>query len=114
MLGPPSPALPPFSLGGPFRMSAFGVGQLRGDRYYYGGVTAFRAFSADPTSGLNRTYLTVGLETANAFRDVSEQTPFYDGFFGITAETRIGAFVAGGALGNKGNHKFFFGLGKIF
>ena len=81
-------------------MSAFGIGQLRGDRYYYGGLTGFAALSGDPTNSLHRTYFTVGFETANAFRDISEQTPFYDGFAGITSETRVGAFMVGGALGN--------------
>lgn len=112
-LGPEAP-IPAFSLGGPLRMSAFGIGQLRGDRYYYASATGFRAFSADPTSGLNRIYLTLGFETANAFRDVSEQTPFYDGFAGVTAETRVGALLVGGALGNKGNHRFYFSLGRVF
>jgi NTE family protein len=112
-MGPKAP-FPPFSLGGPLRMSAFGFGQLRGDHYYYGGATSFVALSGDPLSSLNRTYLTVGVETANAFHDISEQTPFYDGFAGITAETRVGALVVGGAFGNKGNHRFFFSLGRIF
>lgn len=113
VLGPEAP-IPPFSLGGPGRMNAFGIGQLRGDRYYYGSLAGFRAFSADPTSSLNRTYLTAGFETGSAFRDASNHINRYDGFLGVASETPVGALLFGGAWGSQSNKRFFFSLGRIF
>lgn len=113
VMGPEAP-LTPFSLGGPLRMSAFGPGQLRGDRYYYASAIGFRAFSADPLSSLNRTYLTFGFETGSAFRNWSERDTAYDAVAGVTAETPVGALLIGGAWGNQGNRRFIFSLGRIF
>jgi NTE family protein len=106
--------IPPFSLGGTANMSAFGRGQLRGNYYYYGSAFGLRAFSADRTSWLNRTYIAVGAEAGSAFNDVDRRVKAYDGLVGIASETAVGALMVGASWGTQGNDKFFFRLGRLF
>ena len=113
MVGPKS-YLPPFEVGGPGAMSALGIGQFRGDRYYYGSLQGLRAFSTDKSSFLNKVHLNLGFEMGKAFSDIDNGKPVYDGLLGIVGESPIGIFFFGGSYGSEGNHKFFFRIGRLF
>jgi outer membrane protein assembly factor BamA len=110
----PTAYLPPFSLGGPGNLAALGRGQLRGDRYYYGGLQGLRAFSTDRSSFMNRVYLDLGAEVGKAFFDLDYGKPMYDGVLGVVAESPIGIVFVGASYGSSGNHRFFFRIGRLF
>ena len=113
ILGPRS-LIPPFALGGPTLMSAFGRGQFRGERYYFGSALGLRAFSTDAASALNRAYFAIGYEMGSAFYDIDRGHPAHDGVIGVASETPVGTVFMGGSFGTNGNRKFFFRLGRLF
>jgi hypothetical protein len=113
ILGPKA-YIPPFALGGPGNLSALGRGQLRGEHYYYGGMHGLRAFSADRSSFLNKVHLNLGFEMGQAFSDIDQGKPMYDGLLGVVGESPVGIVFAGGSYGSSGNHKFFFCIGRLF
>ena len=113
IVGPRSYILP-FALGGPGAMSAFGYGQLRGDRYYYSAVHGLRAFSTDRSSFMSRVYIDLGGELGKAFTDIDFGQPAYDGLLGVVAETPVGIVMFGGSYGTSGNRKIFFRIGRLF
>jgi NTE family protein len=94
ILGPKAYLLP-FSLGGPGNLSALGRGQLRGARYYYGGMHGLRAFSADRSSFLNKVHLDLAVEMGKAFSDIDQGKPGYDGLLGVVAESPLGIVFVG-------------------
>jgi hypothetical protein len=104
----------PFTLGGPGRMSALAVDQLRGYNYYYGGFYFLRSLSERPLSLLGKTYLTLGYELGSAFDRVEDGEPFHDGLFGLTSDTPIGGFFIGASFGQNNERKLFFRLGRLF
>ncbi|MBI3483829.1 MAG: patatin-like phospholipase family protein [Acidobacteria bacterium] len=106
--------LAPFTMGGPVRLSALGQDQLRGTNSYYGGFFFMRSLSGRPATLLNRTYWSLGYELGSAFRDVNQGSPFHDGIFGVASETPLGGFFVGGSVGQNGEHKLFFRLGRLF
>jgi NTE family protein len=110
----PKSYLPPFSLGGPGAMSAFGLGQFRGDRYYYGGLHGLRAFSADRSSFFNKVHLDLGVEMGKAFTNIEQGMPAYDGLVGVVGETPLGIVFVGYSHGTAGNNRFFFRIGRMF
>lgn len=110
----PQAYYPQFSLGGPGQLAAYGLGQLRGDYSYLGGLYGLRAISPDPTKALNRFYFTVGCEMGQAFTRIDEGKPAFDGLAGITGATPIGVVFMGYSVGTEGNHRFFFRIGKSF
>ncbi len=113
ILGPKAYLLP-FTLGGPGNLSALGRGQLRGERYYYGGLHGLRAFSADRSSFMNKLYLDLGVEMGKAFSDIEQGKPAYDGLLGVVSETPVGIVFFGLSYGTYGNEKFFFRVGRLF
>lgn len=110
----PSSVFPPFSVGGPASLTAFGRGQLRGDHYYNGSVLGLRAFSSIPGSFKNKAFLLLGYEMGKAFNKIDESKPVHDGVLGAVAETPIGVVLLGYSIGTEGNRKFVFRVGKLF
>ena len=110
----PSSVFPPFSLGGPAVLTAFGRGQLRGDRYYNASLLGLRAFSADPFSFSNKVFALLGYEMGKAFNEFDQGKPVHDGVLGVVSETPIGVVFLGYSVGTNGNRKFVFRVGRLF
>jgi NTE family protein len=104
----------PFTLGGPGRLSALAVDQLRGFNYYSGGFYFLRSLSERPLTFLGSTYMTFGYEAGNAFDTLSSGAPFHDGLFGLMSDTPIGGFFVGVSFGQNNERKIFFRLGRLF
>ncbi len=110
----PKAYLPPFWLGGPGGLSAFGRGQFRGEHYYYGGMHGLRAFSADRNSFLNKVHFDLAVEMGKAFSNIDQGKPVYDGLAAVVCETPVGIVFIGYSYGTSGNSKFFFRIGRLF
>jgi hypothetical protein len=104
----------PFTLGGPGRLSALAVDQLRGYNYYSASLYFLRSLSERPLSLLGKTYLTFGYELGSAFDRFDDGTPFHDGLFGLTSDTPIGGFFIGASFGENHERRIFFRLGRLF
>jgi NTE family protein len=104
---------PPFALGGVLRLSALARHQLIGNRYYFGGVGAFHSLTQTiPRFG--KLYVGGLYELGSAWRDGQTAKPYHSGAAGVLGETLVGVMFLGGSVGDKGERKVFFRLGRIF
>ncbi|MBI4890813.1 MAG: patatin-like phospholipase family protein [Acidobacteria bacterium] len=103
-----------FTLGGVGRLDALGRGRLYGDRYYYGGLHVLRGLASDSLSTFGRFYLFVAGESGNAWYPGKSALPRYSGSLGLMGETLLGVVYFGGGIGDQGDARFFFRLGRVF
>ncbi len=102
-----------FQMGGPFRLGALRVGELRGSHYYLGRAGVLWALAPEAqASPLGKFYLTAFYEIGDAFEGKS--SPYQDITLGLTGETLLGGVFVGGAVGEEGRHGFFFAVGRLF
>ena len=103
-----------FALGGPARMTAFGIGEARGDHYIYaGGGYLHRLFRLPDFLG--RSVFAGGwVESGSAWDRGGDADLTVHGSVGIIADTLIGPVFAGMSAGIKGESRFYIGIGRIF
>jgi NTE family protein len=105
--------IPTFTLGGLTKVSSLGRNQLYGNNYYYGGTAVLRALSQHP-SLLGKFYLGLLGELGRAFMANDSKTPYFSGSLGVVGETPLGLIFFGYSLGDKGQSKLQFRLGRLF
>jgi NTE family protein len=105
--------IPTFTLGGLTKVSSLGRNQLYGNNYYYGGTTVLRSLSQHP-SLLGRFYAALLGEMGRAFMENQSKTPYFSGSIGVVGETPLGLIFFGYSLGDKGQSKLQFRLGRLF
>lgn len=103
-----------FALGGVGRIDALGRGRLLGNRYYYGGARVLRSLATDSLSLFGRFYLTAAMESGNAWYSGVSALPHYSGSFGLLGETTFGVVYFGAGIGDRGDRRMFFRLGRVF
>jgi NTE family protein len=106
--------VPPFSLGGTFRLSALGRNQLYGSRYYYGNLTLLRSLTSPDAVSFVRLYLGGRYEIGNAFMQHQSANPYQDGTVGVVGDSFIGVFFFGVSYGEGGQFKVLFRMGRLF
>lgn len=106
--------LPQFSLGGPSRLAAFGVGQYLVNQYFYFRLGYLHRIAELPAFLGKGIYVTGEYEIAKPYGVLARPSLPTDGAIGLVAHTLIGPLLVGGAVGNGGNQKFFFNLGRLF
>ncbi len=105
--------IPTFTLGGLMRVSSLGRNQLYGNNYYYGGAALLRSMSLHP-SLLGKFYGTILAEIGRAFMENNSKAPYFSGSVGVAGETPLGLIFFGYSLGDKGQSKLQFRLGRLF
>jgi NTE family protein len=103
-----------FTLGGPLRLSAYGLAQFRGSNY---GLVAggYRHRLGDfPTLVGGRIFGAVWYEGGSTFFVRSEAKYRHDVAGAVLLDTLLGPLTIGGAWGRGGNGKIFFSLGRFF
>ena len=109
--------LPPFSLGGPRQLAAYGINELLTNQYFLfqtGYLHRLKQFS--PLLGGSMSVFGM-YEVADAYHPpLSPSAPTLPQDFngGIIIQTPLGPIVFGGAVGNGDHHKFYFQLGRYF
>ena len=103
-----------FTLGQPFRLDAFGIGERRGD--HFGVLTAgyLRRVGRLPDFIGGSVFAGAWLENGAAFNsheDVDLQTNFGTG---IILDTLIGPVLTAVTVGSGGDWRILFGVGKLF
>jgi NTE family protein len=113
-------SLPTFDLGGPAAFSAYGDDEILTNQYSYGQFGYLRELKELPPFLGGNLYFEGRLEIGS-FQEIGTavgQTAQYrvpaDGSAGIVISTIFGPLLIGGAVGDAGHHRFYFGLGKIF
>jgi NTE family protein len=106
--------VPQFFLGGPSRLSAYGVNELFGDQYYlFRGGYLHEIVSLPPFVG-KKVYAVGSYEVGKMYGAANESKFPNDFAAGVLAETALGPFFVGGSVGDSSHHKWFFQLGRVF
>jgi NTE family protein len=106
---------PPFSLGGPLRLSAYGTNELLTNQYFLlQPAFLYRLRELSPLLKQN-VYLLTMYEAGKAY-DQTASTPkvAQDGTVGVLFQTLFGPMFFGGSLGDNQHRKFFFEVGRFF
>jgi NTE family protein len=104
-----------FSLGGPFRLGAYGLNELLGNQYFlFQAGYEHKIFSLSPLVGEGIYALTV-FEIGKMYDTVDSAASLpFDQSFAVVARTAIGPVFIGGSVGNDSHRKWWFGLGRVF
>ncbi len=112
-LGPTTPILYQFSLGGPFRLGACPPNGLRGPSFLLGGAAYRRQLGRLPSLLGDRLYLTGLVEIGSAF-DRLRSARFKSSFTGgLIADTFFGPVFVGGSVGDDGAVRAYFIVGTL-
>jgi NTE family protein len=106
---------PPFSLGGPLRLGAYGTNELLTNQYFLFQAThLYRLRELSPLLG-QRVYLLSGYEVGKAYGQPAgvSKVP-QDGTLGVLLQTVFGPIFFGGSIGDSGHRRFYFKVGKYF
>jgi NTE family protein len=104
---------PPFSLGGPLRLSAYGTNELLTNQYFLlQPALLYRLRELSPLLRQN-VYLLTMYEAGKAY-GLSPAKVAQDGTIGLLFQTLFGPVFFGGSLGDSQHRKFFFEMGRFF
>lgn len=106
--------VPPFALGGIRDLAAYGTNELLTNQYFLFKTGYIRQLAELPPF-LGRDVDFIGAyEIGKAYGLPNASKLPNDGVAGIVINTIFGPVIVGGAYGDTGHQKFFFGLGRIF
>lgn len=103
-----------FTLGGPLRLSAASIDQLRGTDYFLLTPGVMHRIAKLPAPLGQSIYVGGTLEAGQMRAPDMRPVTREDLYFGIVAETPFGVITAAPAIGSNGQRKFVFTLGKLF
>jgi NTE family protein len=103
-----------YTLGGPLRLSASAIDQLRGTDYFLVTPGYLRRIASLPAPFGQSIYVGASYEAGEMRSPTANPIFRQDVYFGIVAETPFGVITAAPAIGNDGERKFIFTLGKLF
>ncbi len=111
--------VPPFTLGGPLQLSAYGTNEIFTNQYMLFQLGYLRQVGQLPPILGNKVYFSSLYELARPYKT---QNPSLNGFpdlpmdvaTGMLVETLFGPAYIGGSWGDSGHRKIFFKLGRVF
>jgi NTE family protein len=111
--------VPPFTLGGPLQLSAYGTNEIFTNQYMLFQLGYLRQIGQLPPIVGNKVYFSSLYELARPYKT---QIPSLNGFpnlpmdvvAGMLVETLFGPAYIGGSWGDSGHRKIFFKVGRIF
>ena len=106
------PPLYQFSLGGPFRLGAFPAYAFRGPKFFLGSAGFKIKVGRLPTLLGGKVYLDTLLEAGSVFQDIDRARVKSSFTTGFAADTFLGPFFVGGSIGNGGDRRAYFLIGR--
>ena len=103
-----------FTLGGPLRLSASAFDEYRGTDYWLLRPSYFRRIASLPAPLGQNIYVVGTYEAGQMYSPTSSTVTRQDVFFGLAAETPLGAITFGPAIGDHDHRKLVFTLGRFF
>ena len=103
-----------FTLGGPLRLAASSIDQYRGTDYFLFTPGYLRRIHALPAPLGSSLYFGATYEYGQMLAPDAPTIARQDVYFGIVAETPLGVISVGPAIGNAGERKLLFTIGKLF
>jgi NTE family protein len=106
---------PPFSLGGPLRLSAYGTNELLTNQYFLlQPAFLYKLREISPLLKQN-VYLLTMYEAGKAYGPPTNAAKVaQDATVGVLFQTLFGPMFFGGSLGDSQHRKFFFEVGRFF
>jgi NTE family protein len=106
--------LPPFSLGGSFRLPAYNTNELLTNQYFvFQGGYVRKLGALSPLVG-GKVLFFAGADISKAYYVENASHLPSDGSAGIIINTLLGPIVLGGAIGDAGHYKFYFEIGRAY
>jgi len=111
--------VPPFNLGGPLRLSAYGTNEIITNQYMLSQIGYLRQIGELPPILGHKVYFSSFYELAKPYKTHNEALNGFssvpmDGGAGVLVETLFGPAFIGGSWGDSGHRKVFFKLGRVF
>jgi len=106
--------VPPFSLGGTVRLSAYGTNELLTDQYFLFQTGFLRALAELPPFLGGKLFFNLRAEVGKAYGIPGLPAVQGDAAGIFQVNTLFGPLAIGGAYGNAGHAKFFFRIGRLF
>ena len=103
-----------FTLGGPLRLTASAIEEYRGTDYFLLEPAFLRRIAHLPSPLGQSIYLGAAYEAGQMRAPDAGTITRQDVYFGIVAETPLGLITIAPAIGDHGDRKFVFTLGKLF
>ena len=103
-----------FPLGGPFRLGAYGAGELRGAHYYLATAGYLKRVGRLPDFMGGKIFAGGWLENGDAFDDFRDAGWRTNGGVGLIMDTLVGPVVLAGGFGFDGRWRTYLGVGRIF
>jgi NTE family protein len=103
-----------YTLGGPLRLGASAIDQYRGTDYFLATPGYLRQIKSLPAPFGQSLYIGGTLEAGQMRAPDASTITRYDVYFGLVAETPFGVISVAPAIGNAGERKFVFTIGKLF
>lgn len=108
------PEFEKFTLGGPFRLAALGLDEMRGRHYAYSGFGYLHQIATLPSLAGKGVFIMTRYELGKMYGSTDPRGWFNDGSTGLLFESILGPFFVGGSVGEQGRRKVFFSLGRVF
>jgi len=106
--------LPPFSLGGSFRLPAYNTNELLTNQYFlFQGGYLRKLGALSPLAG-GKILLFAGADVSKAYYVKNASHLPSDVAGGLIINTLLGPVVVGGAVGDAGHYKLFFEIGRAY
>ncbi len=103
-----------FTLGYPYVLDAFGIGQERGDHYAVGTIGAMRRVSRLPDFLGGPVFLGAWLQNGAAFNTHQNADLHTHVGVGLIVDTLVGPVLLGTSVGLDGGWRMLVGIGRIF
>lgn len=109
-----APLAQQFTLGGPFRLGAYSLDELRGNAYVVANVGYLKRIGQFSALTGMTTYAAMWLEGGGVFDGQEGDESAICLSAGLVAATPIGPAFVGASLGDSGNSNLYFVLGQVF
>ncbi len=103
-----------YTLGGPLRLSASAIDQYRGTDYFLITPGYLRQIKSLPSPFNNALFVGGAYEVGQMRAPDASTITRQDVYFGVIAETPLGVISIGPSIGNGGERKLVFTIGKLF
>ena len=103
-----------YTLGGPLRISSLAIDQLRGTDYFLITPGYLHRLATLPAPLGQSIYFGAAYEAGQMHAPGQETVTRQDVYFGLVAETPLGVITIAPAIGDGGNRKLNFTLGRFF
>ncbi len=113
-LGPIQSPLLAFDIGGPQRLGAYGVNELLVKQYAIATAGGLYEFKNDGNFFGSKIFL-AGFAQAGRYAGIDNDAKWPANLTGaIVVKTFVGPLFLGGSVGDRGRHRWYFGVGRFF